>query len=60
MSTTKTPTVMKTPARPADPDRPVKVKNAACPRCHGPVYFSRSAWLHCRTYPTRYDVNPAE
>ena len=58
-ATQKTSTV-KTPARPADLARPVRVKNAACPRCGHSVWYSRSAWLHCRKCPTRYAVNPAE
>ena len=24
-----------------------KVKNGACPRCDGPMFFSRERWLHC-------------
>lgn len=61
MPATKTTTGKKTPARPADPDRPVRVRNAECPRCGGPIYFSRKAWLTCRgTCPARYAVNPAE
>ena len=31
-----------------DADPAVKVKNAACTKCGGAIWFSRSAWLHCR------------
>lgn len=26
----------------------VKVRNAACPSCNKPLYFSDTHWLHCR------------
>lgn len=58
MPATTTPTGGKTPGRPADPDRPVRVKNAACPKCGGNVYYSKRDWLHCRGLcPARYALS---
>jgi len=27
--------------------KPVRLTNARCPRCDGPVYFDEVGWLHC-------------
>ena len=29
------------------PAQPVAIKRAACPRCGGPVLFSKATWLTC-------------
>jgi hypothetical protein len=27
--------------------QPVRVRNAACPKCDGPVYYHPDRWLYC-------------
>jgi hypothetical protein len=38
---------MNTPARPRPAARPVRVRNAVCPKCDGPVLYDPERWLLC-------------
>ena len=41
-------TKTRTKATSISPPAPVRVSNAACPTCSGPIYFTPQLWLHCR------------